>query len=119
MIKHKFLSIIMIYLFCLAVLPAHADGVQDFSIQTDNTIQKKTKVYPNPIDRGSLLTIEIPGDGIETTLLMYNTVGKLIWTHKTFNKKVDFQAPDVSGIYLLRFVENQKVIAVEKIVVKE
>jgi hypothetical protein len=53
------------------------------------------------------------------TVVVYNTVGKAIQTIKSSNNHISFTAPNVSGIYLLRFVENQKVIAVEKIVVKE
>ena len=126
--------------FCLTVLPVQADNIHDFSIQKDSAsrnrqlmantsftgkqfaqdfTEKKLKAYPNPIDRGALLTIEMPGDRGELTVFLYNTVGKVVQTLKTSNQTVQFNAPDVSGIYLLRFVEKQKVIAVEKIVVKE
>ncbi len=141
MMKQYFLSIIVICVFCLTFLPLHAARVHDFSMQKDsvnqsnrlvadasqankpfvlqNSTEKKLKAYPNPINRGALLTIEMPGDRGEMTVFLYNTVGKVIQTFKTSDKKVEFNAPDVSGIYLLRFVEKQKVIAVEKIVVKE
>ena len=95
--------------FSLTVLPA----------QADNSPERKLKAYPNPIDRGALLTVELPDSHGEMTVFLYNTVGKVIQTLKTSNKKVEFNVPDVSGIYLLRFVEQQKVVAVEKIVVKE
>jgi len=96
-------------MFCLFVLPVHAD----------NPIDKKIKVYPSPIDRGAILTIELPGDYDEITVYLINIVGKEVQKHKTTNKTIEISVPDVSGIYLLRFVEKQKVIAVEKIVVKE
>ena len=108
--KHCFLSIVLMCMFCLTVMPVHADDV---------SVEKKLKAYPNPVERGGLLTVEIPDERGEMTLFVYNTVGKVIQTVITSNKKVEFHAPDVSGIYLLRFVEKQKVIAVEKIVVKE
>ena len=135
--KQYFLSIIVICVFCLTV---QAADIHDFSIQKDSVSQssrlmantsftgkqfaqdfteKKLKAYPNPIDRGALLTIEMPGDRGELTVFLYNTVGKVVQTLKTSNQTVQFNAPDISGIYLLRFVEKQKVIAVEKIVVKE
>ena len=107
--KQKFLSLIAICVFCLAVLPA----------QADDSIEKKFKAYPNPVNKGAILTIDIPVDRGEMTVFLYNSVGKVVKTFKTSNKKVEFNAPDISGIYLLRFVEQQKVIAVEKIVVKE
>lgn len=109
MMKQNFLSIVVMCLFCLAVLP----------VQADNSPEKTLKAYPNPVDRGALLIVEIPGVHGEMTISLYNTVGKIIKTFKTSNKKIEFNAPDISGIYLLRFVEQQKVIAVEKIVVKE
>ena len=110
MMKHRFLSIILMFAFCLTAMPVLADDV---------SVEKKLKAYPNPVDRGALLTVEIPDDRGEMTLFLYNTVGKEIQKVTVSGKKVEFHAPDVGGIYLLRFVEKQKVIAVEKIVVKE
>ena len=110
MMKQFFISIIVVCMSCLSVLPVRAD---------DNPAEKKLKAYPNPIERSASLSIEIPGDYGEMTIFLYNTVGKVVQTLKTSDKKVELTVPDVSGIYLLRFVEKQKVIAVEKIVVKE
>jgi len=107
--KQKFLSLIAICVFCLMALP----------VQADDPIEKKFKAYPNPVYKGALLTIEMPVDCGEVTVYLYNTVGKVVQTFKTSNKKVEFIAPDISGIYLLRLVEQQKVIIVERIVVKE
>ena len=109
MIKRIFLFISVICMCCLTVVPAHAD----------NSTEKKIKVYPNPVDRSALVIIDLTEDHSEMTVVLYNTVGKMIQTFKSSNNKIAFYAPDISGIYLLRFVENQKVIAVEKIVVKE
>jgi len=109
MMKRIFLSLIVICMYCLTVLPVHAEDSTD----------KRLKIYPNPVDRSALVTIDLPDDRSEMTLVLYNTVGKVIQTFKSSNNKIIFNAPDISGIYLLRFVKNQKVIAVEKIVVKE
>ena len=109
MIKRSFISIVVMCVLCLTITPLHAG----------DSIEKKMKAYPNPIDRGALLTIEMPDNRSEMTVVLYNTVGKVIQTVKSSNNKIIVQAPDISGIYLLRFVEKQKVIAVEKIVVKE
>ena len=108
--KQPFLSIIMMCMLCLTVLPVHADNPAE---------EKKLTAYPNPIERGALLTIEIPGDYGEITIFLYNTVGKEVQRLQTSDKKVEIPAPDVSGLYLLRFVEKQRIIAVQKIVVKE
>ena len=107
--KQRLLSIVVMCMFCLIILPVHAD----------NPAEKKLIVYPNPIERGALITIEIPSDYREITIVVFNTVGKEIQQLKTSDKKVEFIAPDVSGLYFLRFIEKQKVIAVEKIVIKE
>jgi len=109
MIKHSFLSIIAMCVLCLTITPLHAS----------DSLEKKMKVYPNPVERGTLLTIEMPDDRSEMTVILYNTVGKEIQTIKSFNNRIIFHAPDISGIYLLRFVEKQKIVAVEKIIVKE
>ena len=107
--KCIFPTIIAMCISCLAAIPVLAD----------DAIDKKIKVYPNPVDRGSIVSIDIPDNHSEMTVVLYNTVGKVIQTFKSSNEKIVFNAPDVSGIYLLRFAENQKVITVEKIVVKE
>ena len=107
--KKNFLTIIAMCVLFLMLLPVLAD----------NAPEKKIKAYPNPIDRGALLTVEMPDDCSEMTVSLYNTVGKVIQTFKTTNRKVEFNVPDISGIYLLRVVEQQKVITVEKIVVKD
>jgi len=106
--KQRFLIMIAMCMFCLTAV--YADDV---------TAEKKLKAYPNPVERGQTLTIEIPDERGELTIILYNTVGKVIHTVVTSSKRVEFQAPNVSGIYLLRYVERQKVIAVERIVVKE
>jgi len=106
--KQHILFIIVIFTFCFT-LPILA-GEEE----------KKIKVYPNPVVRGTPLTIEMTlTEHGERTVILYNTVGKEIHKLKTTDKTVEFNAPDVSGIYLLRIIEKQKVIAVEKIVVKE
>ena len=109
MIKHSFISIIVMCVLCLTITPLHAS----------DSLEKKMKAYPNPIDRGALITIEMPDNRSEMTVVLYNTVGKVIQTIKTSNNKVSFHVPETSGIYLLRLVEKQKVVEVIKIVVKE
>jgi len=108
MLKHIFQTIIAMCICCLTVAPVLAGDIND----------KKIKVFPNPVDRSSVVTIDLPESRGEITVVLYNTVGKVIQTFR-YSNKITFNAPDISGIYLLRFVENQKVVAVEKIVVKE
>ena len=107
--KYIFLTATLICMCCFTVIPVHAD---------DST-EKKLRIYPNPVERGTMMTIDLPARQGEMTVVLYNTVGKVMQTFKSPNNTITFHAPDVSGIYLLRFVDNQKVVAVEKIVVKE
>ena len=107
--KRIFQTIIAMCICCLTVAPVLAGDISD----------KKIKVFPNPVDRSSIVTIDLPENRSGMTVVLYNTVGKVIQTFKYPNNRITFTAPDISGIYLLRFVENQKVVAVEKIVVKE
>jgi hypothetical protein len=137
--KQYILSIIFTYIFCLTAFTLQADNSHETFVLQDSANQNKgslaevakmqrdniklneerTKTYPNPVYKGGLLTIEIPKKNGELTVSLYNTVGKVIQTFKTSNKKIEITAPSTSGIYVLRFVEKQKVIAVEKIIVKE
>ncbi len=134
MIKQYFHILIVACIFCLTVFSASAHQIslsdsitQEVRMVKDVTPSKaqlalldnKLKTYPNPITKGGLLTVEVPSNRGEITLFMYNTVGKIIQTFKTSDKKIEINVPETTGIYLLRFVEKQKVFAVEKIVVKE
>ena len=95
--KQFYISIVAIsaLFLTLAGLPAQAGDTDD----------RKITVYPNPINRGAALTVEMPtGDYGELTVILYNTVGKRVHTLKTTNKTVDFNVPDISGIYFLRIV---------------
>ena len=107
--KRFLLSIIVVCTFSLICLSENAN----------DSNERKVKAYPNPIDRSATLTVELPDGDDEITVLVVNPVGKIIRTHKTFEKKLEFPAPEISGIYLLRIVEKQKIIAFEKIIVKE
>ena len=84
----------------------------------DNS-ERVFRAYPSPVERGAVLTVEMPtGDG-EVTVILFNIVGKVLQTHTTANKILELNAPEISGIYLLRFLKNQEVIYVERFVVKE
>lgn len=85
-----------------------------------NSADRKFMAYPNPVERNAILTIEMPtSEHGEITVYLFNAVGRPINTIKTTNRIIEINAPDISGVYLLRIVENQKVVAVEKIIVKE
>jgi len=110
-LKLLFFSLIMICVLCLTA---------NASVTGEKNGEKIYKIFPNPIERNALVTIEmLKYEHDEMTVFLYNTVGKIIHTTKTVNGKVEFVAPNVGGIYLIRILEKQKVVAVEKMVVKE
>lgn len=124
------LFVMVICVFCLNIFSVRADDTHTVLTLKNNSDQpqqliaeirsdEKLKAYPNPVSKGGLLTIEIPSNRTDLTLFLYNTVGKVVQTFKITDQKMEFNVPDISGIYLLRFVEKQKVVAVEKIVVRE
>ena len=109
MYKHSLIIIISICVLFFATAPTFAS----------DSAERRMKAYPNPIERSALMTIEIPDTRSDMTVVLYNTVGREIQRFRASNNKITFHAPDISGVYLLRFVEKQKVVAVEKIVVKQ
>ena len=136
MTRKNIQTFIVTGILCLMIFPVSAHRISEsgnikqdvriFAETTSNNTplatylsEEKLKAYPNPVSKGGLLIVEIPSDKGEITLFMYNTVGKVVQTLKTSDKKIELNVPQTTGIYLLRFVEKQKVFAVEKIVVKE
>jgi hypothetical protein len=89
------------------------------TVSADNIDRREFRVYPNPVERSASLTVEVPISEGEFSVFLFNTVGKLIYSTKTVNRKVEFKAPEIGGIYLLRIANTQRVVAVEKIIVKE
>lgn len=64
------------------------------------------EIYPNPVNRGSLTTLEFTSDSNQKiTLRMYDAIGKLIQTEKIdINNgitKKSLEAPNVPGLYLI------------------
>ena len=106
-IMKQYISILLMCMFFITASHASSDD-------------RKVTASPNPVDRGAVLTVELPTEEEygEITVILYNTVGRPIHTQKTLNKTVEFNVPNISGIYLLRIFKNQNVIAVEKIIVK-
>ena len=108
--KQLILTLLVVCTFCFTLLPAIASDQEE----------KKINVYPNPVVRGTPMTIEmLMVDHGEKTVIIYNTVGKEIHKLKTTDKKIELNAPDVSGIYVLRIIEKNKVVAAQKIIVME
>ncbi|MEH0157617.1 S8 family serine peptidase [Limibacter armeniacum] len=79
----------------------------------DNTMLKQIKVYPNPMDFGNKLTLDLEGAYTgEVQVLLYSVSGKLEATY-LFNKRQSLMHESLIvsdlpvGIYLLRVVTDQ------------
>ncbi|MDR1610004.1 MAG: M6 family metalloprotease domain-containing protein [Candidatus Symbiothrix sp.] len=77
----------------------------------------ETKVYPNPVQTGNVLTIDVGNDFAGATLSFYSVSGQLLWeitvSGPVYHQKIN-QAP---GIYILQIRKNAQIIN-RKIVVK-
>ncbi|MCF6279055.1 MAG: T9SS type A sorting domain-containing protein [Flavobacteriaceae bacterium] len=74
--------------------------------ETLNTIL----VYPNPIK--DILTIDNKGELIKNCKI-YNTIGQVVQSNSSFDdNKIDISSL-TSGVYLIKFISNQKKITVK------
>ena len=84
----------------------------------ENSIDAKIKIYPNPVKRGKIIHIK----GTDNTIYNYqifNLLGQLIDTGQVNSTKTLNTQNLISGLYLLRLLDQQKnKIWVEKIIVE-
>ena len=90
-------------------------GAQSFNLAQlyfANTLVTNTEfnpsdwlVYPNPVSKGGILTIET--DNQHQRIELYNSVGQLIYRSNESVKSLDLKSLDIKpGVYLLRSNEN-------------
>ena len=108
--------------FSVQVLRVDEEKIQ--AAQTDQLIQKM-KIYPNPAQSGSLITISFPESFSPATVQLFNASGQLIPVHtpnimeeaSVFN--LHLPSSLISGIYIIRIVSrNNKNVLSEKIMVR-
>ncbi|SDU20497.1 Por secretion system C-terminal sorting domain-containing protein [Polaribacter sp. Hel1_33_78] len=72
-------------------------------------LDKALLVYPNPTDK--VFFIKLPVSENRVTVKIIDLLGKKIFDKKYYSNKFKIELPDVkSGIYLLRFEVNKKII---------
>ncbi len=58
-------------------------------------------VFPNPVRKGEKLSIQIPENGNDVELSLYDLTGKKIYFAPVFNNLTEINAPSKEGIYIL------------------
>ena len=76
------------------------------------------KVYPNPVQQGSQLVIEVPEDMVNGTVNVLNLNGALVKSYTLSSSKLKLQSNELaSGNYILEF-KSQGVSIKRKVVVR-
>ncbi len=73
-------------------------------------------VYPNP-NNGDF-TISVTGLDKTPSIEIYNTIGKLVFKDVLTTEKNSFNTNLAAGIYFINIIENNKVIATQKLICK-
>ncbi len=73
-------------------------------------------VYPNP-NNGDF-TISVTGLDKTPSVEIYNTIGKLVYKDVLTTEKNTFNTNLAAGIYFINIIENNKVIATQKLICK-
>ena len=99
-----------------------ADGsfISTCSVTYDRLKQVNDNLYPNPAERSTLITIEL-GDVEETSsskLELYDVQGKLIRTQMVEGNRIQIQAPELAGSYIVRIHTESSKIITKRLIVK-
>lgn len=86
-------------------------GIQQFGVQGSEFV-----VYPNP-NNGDF-TISVSGLDKNPSIEIYNTIGKLVYSDVLTTEKNSFNTNLAAGIYFINIIENNKVIATQKLICK-
>lgn len=73
-------------------------------------------VYPNP--NNGEFTISVTGLDKTPSVQIYNTLGKLVYSDVLTSEKNTFNTNLAAGIYFISIIENNKVIATQKLICK-
>lgn len=86
-------------------------GMQQFGVQSSEFV-----VYPNP--NNGEFTISVSGLDKNPFVEIYNTIGKLVYKDELTSEKNTFNTNLAAGIYFINIIENNKVIATQKLICK-
>lgn len=77
------------------------------------------KIYPNPIDRGAMLSIALSTHKTENvTVEIINALGEIVSTLRSNQYPIAVKAPSVSGVYMVRLVVDGEITYSQKLIVK-
>ena len=82
-------------------------------------LSSMVKVYPNPVDRGTQFSVDLPTKQTETVRVeVLNMMGSILSTETATGQPAVFKAPDTPGVYTLRIISDSKETCCRKLVVK-
>jgi len=106
--------------YCYRVL---ADFGFDFSVSTNSIINNNIKInyYPNPIQRGNLLNIDVTEDVNDLTFEIHNLLGQKIDAGiiRIENQTARIEMPQQESIYIISLFEAKQKVKSFKVIVKD
>ena len=100
-----------------------ADGsyIKTCPVTYDRRKATTTNLYPNPVNRSTMITIEL-GEELEETsiskLELYDAQGRLIRDQMVEGNHIKIQAPKVAGAYIVRIHAESSRIISKRLIVK-
>ncbi len=81
--------------------------------------EKLLSVYPNPVERGSMVTIQLPNAFESTKVEVFNVVGALIWSGEYEGTiEMPFHSEMAPGTYTIRATDDQGNVYYGKLIVE-
>ena len=76
------------------------------------------KAYPNPVNRGEELRIDMPGYDKQVSVEVVNTLGTVVMSSRMSGSQHTIIVPETPGVYTLRIVASDNVVVCRKLIVK-
>ena len=87
--------------------------------KTVTTDEKLLSVYPNPVERGSMVTIQLPETFESTKVEVFNVLGALIWSgHYEGTIEMPCHSEMAPGTYTIRATDDQGKVYYGKLIVE-
>ena len=81
--------------------------------------EKHLSVYPNPVERGCMVTIQLPNDFESTKVEVFNVLGALIWSGQYEGTiEMPFHSEMAPGTYTIRATDDQGNVYYGKLIVE-
>lgn len=90
------------------------DGLADL---VENLVH--AKVYPNPIDRGTMFSVDLSTNKAGSVKVeIVNALGETVSAVRSNQHPISVKAPNVVGVYMVRIIIDDKVSYCQKLIVK-